>query len=85
MLEAFRPDDSGSGGQPDKRTECGGADADVNRTDPGDPRVVELERRINELEPQGDAAFGQFSVWDWVGCSLICVVVPLFLFWWFAP
>jgi len=46
--------------------------------------VLELERRINELETQNEAAFGHFTVWDWTGCVVWAVVLPLLLFWRFA-
>ncbi len=46
-----------------------------------DPRVRELERRIAELEAHDEATFGQFTAWDWAGCIVFTIVVPLLLVW----
>ena len=46
-----------------------------------DPRVRELERRIEELEAHDEATFGRFTTWDWAGCIVFTIVVPLFLVW----
>ncbi len=46
--------------------------------------VEELERRIGELEVQGDDAMGRFTGWDWLLCVLGAVVVPALAMWWFA-
>ena len=50
----------------------------------GNPRVRELERRIEELEAQDDAAFGQFTAWDWTVCTLFGLGLPLLMIWWWA-
>ena len=46
--------------------------------------VEELERRIREIEAQGDDAIGRFTGWDWLFCVLGAVVVPALAMWWFA-
>jgi hypothetical protein len=57
----------------------------MNTTEPGNPRVRELERRIEELESRDEAAFGHFTAWDWTLCTVFCVVLPLLAAWWWAP
>ena len=61
----------------------GGTDIDVSNTEHGNPRVRELERRIEELESQDEAAFGQCTLWDWTLCTVFCFVLPLLGFWWY--
>ncbi len=56
----------------------------MSTADPGNPRVREVERRIEELEAHDDAAFGRFTAWDWTVCTLFCVVFPLLMIWWWA-
>jgi hypothetical protein len=57
----------------------------VSTTDPGDSRARELERRIEELEAQDEAAFGHFTRVDWTVCIVFAVLLPLLGAWWFAP
>jgi hypothetical protein len=57
----------------------------MNTTEPGNPRVRELESRIEELESKDEAAFGHFTVWDWTVCTTLFLVLPLLVVWWFAP
>ena len=47
-------------------------------------RVAELERRIDELEALPESAFGEFTGWDWLVCSLFAVALPALALWWFA-
>ena len=56
----------------------------MSTADSGNPRVRELERRIEELEAQDDAAFGQFTAWDWTVCTLFGLALPLLMIWWWA-
>ena len=56
----------------------------MSTADPGNPRVRELERRIEELEAQDDAAFGQFTAWDWTVCTLFGLGLLLLMIWWWA-
>ena len=53
----------------------------MKTTDPSDPRVEDLERRIRDLEARDELAFGRFSAWDWVVCVSFSVVLPLFFIW----
>lgn len=55
----------------------------MSATESDDPRVRELERRIEELEAQDEAAFGQFTRWDWTLCTVFCFVLPMLGFLWF--
>jgi hypothetical protein len=50
-------------------------------TEPDDPRRRELERRIEALEADDEAAFGHFTVWDWTACTIFSLVLPLLFFW----
>ena len=50
----------------------------------GDPTVLELQRRIEELEGMNEAAFGEFTSRDWWICILGSLVIPLLALWWFA-
>ena len=63
----------------------GEAESNMNTTEPDNPRVRELERRIEELESRDEAAFGHFTAWDWTLCTVFCVVLPLLAVWWWAP
>jgi len=47
-------------------------------------RVLELERRIAELEALDDSAFGAFTTLDWLACALAALVAPLVVLLWFA-
>ena len=58
---------------------------DSNATTSDDARVVELERRIEELETLDEARFGRFTRWDWLICLSLAVVLPLLLVWGYAP
>ena len=62
----------------------GGTDIEVSTTEPGNPRSRELERRIEKLEAQDEAAFGHFTAWDWTVCTVFCLVLPLVSIWWWA-
>jgi len=56
----------------------------VNTIEPGGSRVRELERRIEELEAQDEAAFGHFTAWDWTVCTVFGLALPLLAIWWWA-
>jgi hypothetical protein len=60
-------------------------DIDVSTTEPGNPRVRELEQRIEELEASDEATFGHFTSVDWTLCIVFAVLFPLLGIWWFAP
>ena len=63
----------------------GVVDDDVSTSDPGNPRRRELERRIEELEAYDEAAFGHFTAWDWIVCTVFCLGLPLLaILWWAA-
>ena len=62
----------------------GGTDIDVSTTEPDNPRVRELERRIQELESIDEAAFGRFTAWDWTACIAFGLALPLLGIWWWA-
>jgi hypothetical protein len=47
-------------------------------------RVAELERRIDELEGLDESAFGAFTAWDWLLCTVFAVALPGLALWWFA-
>lgn len=49
-----------------------------------DPRVRELERRIEELEAADREALGRFTRWDWAVCVVFGVALPLLAVWWYA-
>jgi hypothetical protein len=53
----------------------------MNSAEHDDPRVRELQRRIEILEAQDEAEFGQFTSWDWTLCTVCCVALPLLLIW----
>ncbi len=53
----------------------------MSTTEPGGPRVRELERRIEELEAQDEALFGHFTAWDWTVCIAFALVLPLVGIW----
>ena len=57
----------------------------MSTTEPGGPRTRELERRIEELEAQDEAAFGHFTAWDWAVCTAFALVLPLLGIWRCAP
>ena len=46
--------------------------------------VDELRARIEQLEGQDEAAFGEFRAVDWLLCVLGSVVIPAAAAWWFA-
>jgi len=62
----------------------GGTDIVVSTTEPDNPRVRELERRIQELETLDEAAFGHFTAWDWTVCIVFGLALPLLGIWWWA-
>ena len=47
-------------------------------------RARELRERIVEMEALEDSAFGRFTVWDWLWCTIGAVVLPGIALWWFA-
>ena len=53
----------------------------MSSSEPGDTRVRELERRIEELEAHDEAAFGHFTAWDWTLCAGFALVLPLLAIW----
>ncbi len=53
----------------------------MSRTEPGGPRVRELERRIEELEAHDEAAFGHFTAWGWTVCIAFALALPLLGIW----
>ena len=57
---------------------------DPDARDDRAPRVVELQRRIREIESSDDARFGSFGAVDWISCVLLSIVLPLLAFWRFA-
>lgn len=57
----------------------------MNATGPEDLREGELERRIEELEAEDEAALGRFTTWDWILTVTFAVVLPLIGVWLFAP
>ncbi len=56
----------------------------MSTADPVEPRVRELERRIQELEAHDEAEFGHFTAWDWTVCTAFGVALPLLMLWWWA-
>ena len=56
----------------------------MSTTEPGDARVRELERRIEELEAQGDEALGHFTFWDWTACIVGSIALPILIIWRYA-
>ncbi|MBW2295436.1 MAG: hypothetical protein JRG89_15115 [Deltaproteobacteria bacterium] len=56
----------------------------MSTTEPDNPRVRELERRIQELETLDEAAFGHFTAWDWTVCIVFGLALPLLGIWWWA-
>jgi hypothetical protein len=53
----------------------------VSTSEPGGLRTRELERRIEELEAQDEAAFGRFTAWDWTVCIAFALALPLLGIW----
>jgi hypothetical protein len=51
---------------------------------PASARVLELERRIAELEALDESAFGAFTRLDWLACAVGALAVPAALLLWFA-
>jgi hypothetical protein len=47
-------------------------------------RIEELRARIEQLESQGDEAFGRFGAWDWAACLLLGLVAPIAALLWFS-
>jgi len=48
------------------------------------PRVLELLRRIEELEALQESALGRFTRWDWLACVLVALVLPAAALLWFG-
>ena len=48
------------------------------------PRVLELLRRIEELEALPESAFGRFTRWDWIACVLLTLALPTAALLWFG-
>ena len=61
------------------RVEPPGADGSAE-----DPRVLELLRRIEEFEALPEAAFGGFTSWDWLACTLLALILPVAAIFWFG-
>ena len=57
----------------------------MSTSDPRNPRVRELERRIEELEAHDETAFGHFTAWDWTVCIVFGLALPLLALWRWAP
>lgn len=51
----------------------------MNESEPRDPRVRELERRIEELETGDEVGFGHFTRWDWAVCVIGGVALPVLI------
>jgi hypothetical protein len=49
-----------------------------------DPRLLELVRRIEELEALDESHLGPFTAWDWLACALAALVLPAAVLWWFG-
>ena len=49
-----------------------------------DARTRELRHRIEAMEALDESAFGRFTAWDWLWCTLGALVVPALALWWFA-
>jgi hypothetical protein len=49
-----------------------------------DARTRELRRRIESMESLEASAFGRFTGWDWLWCTLGAVVAPALALWWFG-
>ena len=49
-----------------------------------DARTRELRQRIEAMEALDDSAFGRFSAWDWLWCTLGALLLPGLALWWFA-
>lgn len=49
-----------------------------------DPRVAELVRRIETLERLDEESLGTFTRLDWWICTVLAVVLPVVVLWWFA-
>ena len=62
------------------RIETAGADEPAG----ADPRVLELLRRIEELEALPESAFGRFTRWDWIACVLLTLALPAAALLWFG-
>ena len=56
----------------------------MSTTESRDSRVRELERRIEELEAQDEAALGHFTFWDWTACIVGTIAVPILIVWRYA-
>ena len=49
-----------------------------------DPRALELRRRIEELEALPESAFGRFTLWDWLACTALGLILPAAALIWFG-
>jgi hypothetical protein len=49
-----------------------------------DARLVELVRRIEELEALDESRLGPFTAWDWLACAFAALVLPAAVLWWFG-
>jgi hypothetical protein len=49
-----------------------------------DARLLELVRRIEELEALDESHLGPFTAWDWLACALSGLVLPAAVLWWFG-
>src|SRR5262245_11484106 len=47
-------------------------------------RVLELLRRIEALEALPESAFGRFTRWDWLACTLLALILPGAVLLWFG-
>jgi len=59
-------------------------DRHAHRSSEERARVLELERRIEELLALDDERFGGFGVGDWIACVCFALIVPAAVLLWFA-
>ncbi len=47
-------------------------------------RARELLRRIEALEALPESAFGRFTRWDWLACTVLALILPAAALFWFG-